>query len=353
MTSTDIKITKVSSSKINQVDFDNLGFGQVFSDHMMVVDYVDGKWGEAEIVPYSNLSVAPSLSTLHYSQTIFEGLKAFRQADGSVAVYRPEKHAARLNISAERLCMPDFPEDLFVQGVKELLSIDSQWVPSQKGTSLYIRPFMFATDEFLGVRPSNTYKFLIITSPAGSYYEGGVKVIVEDTYVRASEGGTGFTKTGGNYAASLYPAVKALEKGYHQILWTDSKEHKYVEEIGTMNVLFQIGDKLITPELNSSLLAGVTRASVIELAKHWNMPIEERKLSIDEIIEAHEKGILKDAFGTGTAATITHIETLNYKGIDYHLPPIEERELSKKFHNYLSKLKVGEAKDELNWMVSI
>lgn len=258
-----------------------------------------------------------------------------------------------MNVSAERLCMPEFPEELFVQGVKQLLDIDRDWVPSQKGTSLYIRPFMFATDEFLGVRPSKTYKFLIITSPAGSYYEGGVKVIVEDTYVRASEGGTGFIKTGGNYAASLYPTMKALKKGYDQILWTDSKEHKYVEEIGTMNVMFQIGDKLITPALNSSLLAGVTRSSVIELAKHWGLDIEERKLSIDEIIDAHTNGILKDAFGTGTAATITHIETLNYKGKDYHLPPVEERELSKKFHTYLSKLKVGEVKDELEWMVSV
>ncbi|MFK7900939.1 MAG: branched-chain amino acid aminotransferase [Cyclobacteriaceae bacterium] len=348
-----IKITKTSSSRLKDVDFKNLGFGRVFSDHMFVAEYKNGKWQEGEIVPFGNISVSPSLATLHYSQTIFEGLKAFKYPNGEAKVYRPDQHAARLNLSAERICIPSFPEDIFVDAVKTLINLDKGWIPSEKGDSLYVRPFMFATDEFLGVRPSEEYKFIILTSPAGSYYDGNVKVLVEDTYVRATEGGTGATKTGGNYAASLLPAKQALEKGYDQILWTDAKEHKYVEEIGTMNVMFQIGDTIVTPELNSSLLGGITRKSIIELCKHWNIPIEERKISIDELIEASKKGLLKDAFGTGTAATITHIDSLTYKGTEITLPSKEERSISNKLQAYLTGMKFGEVEDELGWMVSI
>ena len=347
---TEIATQRTTKSRINEIDFTKLVFGRQFSDHMFIVDYADGEWKTPQIMPFQDLQFNPSMFSIHYGQSIFEGLKAYRFADDSINVFRPEEHAKRFNISAERMCMPEVPEELFLSGLKALLNVDSDWVPKQKGCSLYIRPVMFATDQFLGVAPSQTYKFIIFTSPVSSYYSGQVKVLVEEEYVRAAEGGTGYVKVAGNYAASLLPAKKALEKGYNQILWTDSKEHKYIEECGTMNVMFQLGDTIVTPALSTSILSGITRKSVIDLAKKWGYKIEERKVSVEEIVEAHKNGTLNDAFGSGTAATITHISHIGYRGTDFDISTDKPREFSKKAEEYLTKLKTGESEDYMNWM---
>ena len=348
-----ISVEKTQQSRLESVDFENLVFGREFSDHMFMVDYEEGEWLNPRIIPFGKLSFYPSMVSLHYGQTVFEGMKAYRNPAGEIQCFRPHLHSERLNASSARLCLPKLPEDLFLQGLYELLQIDSNWIPAKKGCSLYIRPFIIGTDEYIGVAPPKKAQFIIITSPVAAYYSGAVKLLVEEEYVRAAEGGTGFVKMGGNYAASLLPAQKAAEKGYQQLLWTDAKEHKYIEEAGTMNVMFQIGDKIITPNLSTSILPGITRRSVLELAKHWGYEIEERKIAVEEVIEAHKNGTLKDVFGTGTAATITQISHIGYHGHDYELPPVEERDFSVKVGNYLSKLKVGEGEDFMNWMVTI
>lgn len=348
-----IDIEKTKNSKLNQTDFSNLEFGAVYSDHMFVVDYKGGTWNNPIITPFQNIAMSPAVSVLHYGQSIFEGMKAYRGNNGDILIFRPKAHQERLNNSAKRLCMPEVSEEIFMDGLKELLKLDHNWIPSQEGCSLYLRPFMYAADEFIGVRPSATYKFIIFTSPVSGYYKGTVKVIVETQYVRAAEGGIGFAKSGGNYAASLLPAKIANEKGYQQILWTDSKEHKYFEESGTMNVMFQIGDTLVTPPLSTSILRGITRDSVITLAKDWGVKVEERRISIDEVLDAHKSGNLKDAFGTGTAATITHISTIHYNGEDLILPDTSKRELSTKLNKALSDIKLGKAEDKFGWVYRI
>ncbi|MCP4520247.1 MAG: branched-chain amino acid aminotransferase [Cytophagales bacterium] len=349
-----IQINKTENSRIGEIDFNNLAFGRTFSDHMFVVDYENGEWGTPQIIPFQNLSFSPALISLHYGQTVFEGLKAFRDKDGVVSAFRPEEHAIRINKSAERLCLPTIPEDLFLEGLYKLLEVDNEWVPKQEGCSLYIRPLLFASEEFLGVSPTpSKCKFVIFASPVGSYYSGAIKVLVETEYVRAAEGGIGFAKAGGNYAASLLPTKQAVEKGYQQLLWTDAKEHKYIEEAGTMNIMFQIGDTLVTPATSTSILSGITRKSVVALAKKWGYKIEERKVSVDELVEAHKQGLLKDAFGTGTAATITQISHIGYNGVDYELPPVEGREFSNRASDYLQKLKDGQEEDYMNWMVKL
>lgn len=348
-----IAVEKVEKSKINSIDFSNLPFGKFQSDHMFEMDYVNGEWTDFKIVPYHNLTFPPTLSTLHYGQSVFEGLKAYRTVDNEIKLFRPEQHAARINHSAARMCMPKIPEEVFLQALYKLIEIDQEWVPKNPDSSLYIRPFLFATDEALGVTPSQTYKFIIFTCPVGAYYAEPVRVKVETEFTRAAEGGTGNVKAAGNYSASLLPAKKALEQGYHQILWTDGKEHKYIEEAGTMNIMFQIGNKIITPELTSSILGGITRKSVVALAKKWGYTIEERKISVDELIEAHEKGELKDAFGTGTAVTIHHIISITKDNFEMNLPPVENREFSNKAKQYLKELKIGQEEDYMNWMVSL
>lgn len=348
-----IEIEKAKESKIAKTDFQNLEFGAVYADHMLEVDFKGGKWGAPRIIPFQNISMSPACSVLHYGQTIFEGMKAYRGEDGSILVFRPQAHAKRLNASAKRLCMPEISEETFLEGLTQLLKLDKNWIPDIPGCSLYIRPVMFATDEFIGVRPSSTYKFFIFTSPVSGYYKGTVKVIVETEYVRAAEGGIGFAKTGGNYAASLLPAKIAHDKGYQQILWTDSKEHKYFEESGTMNLMFQIGDSLVTPPLSTSILNGITRDSIIALAKDMGINVEERRISIDELLEAHGTGQLKDAFGTGTAATITHIALIHYNGKDLMLPDADKRELSNKLSKALTDIKYGKAQDKFGWVYRV
>ncbi|MCC9135664.1 branched-chain amino acid aminotransferase [Pontibacter silvestris] len=348
-----IPVQRVEKSRISEVDFDNLQFGKTFSDHMFVVDYKDGVWQDPQVLPYGNMSLSPATSSLHYGQALFEGMKAYKDANGDLLLFRPLANLKRLNSSAERLCMPELPEELFMQGLEQLLRLDAAWVPSKAGSSLYIRPLMFATDDFIGVRPSLTYRFLIIAGPVGKYYDVPVKVAVEPNYVRSAEGGAGYAKAAGNYAAALLPTRKMQEKGYDQLIWTDAKEHKYVEESGTMNVMFVIDDVLITPSLSTSILHGVTRDSVLQVAKDLGYKVEERKVAVEEVIEAHKAGKLQEAFGTGTAAIISQIALIHYNGQDYELPPVEGRKVSNQVAIELDKIRTGQAPDKHNWVYKV
>jgi len=352
-TAQQIEIQKVPSSRLNETDFSNLGFGKVFSDHMLVCDYANGAWQTPKIIPYQNLSLSPATNFIHYGQAIFEGLKAFKCDDGKVRIFRPDANFKRINQSAERLCMPSIPEDIFMDGLKELLSLDKNWIPTSEGSSMYIRPFMFSLDEEIRVRASDTYKFMIILSPSGKYYSAPVKVLVERHYVRASKGGLGAAKTAANYAASLYPARLAQQKGYDQLIWTDSTEHRYIEEAGTMNFMFVINNTLITPALNDSILAGVTRDSIITLALEWGMKVEERKVSIDEVLESAEKGLLQEAFGAGTAAVVSPIVLISDHGKEYTLPPVENRPFSIKVAEELKEIRMGKKPDIHNWIFTV
>ena len=348
-----IDISLTTNSRISELEEGLNKFGRIFSDHMFVADFSDGEWSDARIVPYKDLSLSPATSAIHYGQSIFEGMKAYKNEDGETLLFRPTDNIKRLNISAERMCMPDVPEDLFYDGLKQLLDIDKDWIPSAEDTSLYIRPFMFSTDNYIGVKPSDKYKFMIFTTPVGGYYTEPVKVKVETHYTRSASGGVGFAKAAGNYAASLYPAKLAQKEGYHQLVWTDAKEHKYIEESGTMNIMFVIGDKLITPATSDSILDGITRDSVLILARDWGYAVEERKVSVDEVVEAATSGNLKEAFGTGTAATIAQISIFNHKGIDYELPSIESREFSNRVSSYLQDIKRGKIEDSHGWIVKL
>lgn len=349
----EIKINKVEESRLEKVDFDNLPFGRVFSDHMFLMEYVDGKWCKARIEGYRNLSIAPAMSVLHYGQAVFEGMKAYRNNKGEVLLFRPEKNAQRLNQSAIRMCMPEVPEELFLDALKQLIDLDREWVPTNPGSSLYIRPFMIAIDEYVGIRPSDKYAFIIFTCPVNTYYTTPLNVKIEEEYTRAAPGGTGAAKAAGNYAASLYPAKKAQEQGFRQLIWTDAVEHKYIEESGTMNVCFVVDGKLITPKSNDTILDGITRNSVVNIAKHWGMQVEERKITVAEIVEALENGSLQEAFGAGTAATIAPIESINFRGKDYPLPAVEQREFSNKVLQYITDLKNGLVEDPFGWTLKI
>lgn len=349
-----IDIQKASGSTLPGFDFENIVFGKHFSDHMFSAEYKDGQWGNLKVMPFGDLKLSPAAGVLHYGQAIFEGMKAVRDENGKIMLFRPEENLKRLNESAERMCMPELPEDIFMDGLRQLLNIDRGWVPEKDGQSLYIRPFMFASQPVLGVRPSAGYTFLIITSPVGSYYAEPVKLKIETKFSRAAVGGVGYAKAAGNYAASLYPAKLAAQEGYHQLLWTDAKEHKYFEEAGTMNIMFYIDGKLLTPSLDDkTILRGITRDSVIRLARSWGIPVEERKISVEEVVDALETNRLKDVFGMGTAASIAHIALIGYEGKNYELPPIEQRELSNKLKKHLDGVKKGQLKDEFNWIVRV
>lgn len=349
-----IKITKTTNSKVNDVDWENLPFGKVFSDHMLEMNYCDGAWQEPEIKPFQSLSLHPATSAIHYGQSIFEGLKANKTNEGEVLLFRPDMNAKRFAESSERLCMPVIPENVFMDLVKKIVEVDKDWIPNKEGYSLYIRPFMFATDDFIGIKPSDTYKFMIFTCPVGVYYSNPVNVKIEEYYTRAAVGGVGRAKTAGNYAASLLPAKKGQEEGFHQLVWTDAVEHKYIEESGTMNIVFVIDGKLVTPSEDSdTILRGVTKRSVVEIAKYWGVEVEERKITVEEIIDAIKTGRLEDAFGAGTAATIAPIAKIGYRGEIYELPSMESRTLSVKIKNYLSDVKCGRVEDVMNWCVKV
>jgi len=347
-----IKVTPTQHSKISTVDWENLPFGKVFADHMLVMDYRDGAWQDAEIMEFGNFSFHPANSAIHYGQSIFEGMKANKSASGDILIFRPEMNAKRFIESSERMCMPVIPEALFVECVRKLAEVDSNWIPNKPGYALYIRPFMFATDEFVGIRPSETYKFIIFTCPVGSYYSEPVSVKIEEHYTRAAEGGVGRAKTSGNYGASMFPAKQGQMKGFHQLLWTDAKTHEYIEESGTMNIMLVINGKLITPSEDSdTILRGITKRSVIEVAQLWGMEVEERKVSIKELIEAIKDGSLTEAFGAGTAATIAHIAKIGYRDEIFVLPPVEGREFSNKVGKFMDAIKSGEAEDTMGWIL--
>jgi branched-chain amino acid aminotransferase len=348
-----IVINKVAKSRLPELDLNNLAFGKHFTDHMFVAEYDNGQWLEASIMPYDKMSFSPAASMMHYGQAIFEGLKAYRGDKGEVLAFRPYDNFKRMNVSAERMAMPLIPEDIFMEGLTHLLKLDKSWIPSGQHSSLYIRPFYIGTDEYIGVKPSESYKFIIITSPVGQYYTEPLKVLVETNYIRAVEGGVGYVKNAGNYGRSLYPTRLAQQKGYHQVIWTDARNHRFVEESGTMNLMFVIDNTLVTPPTGDTILAGITRDSVLTIARDWGMKVEERRINMDEIVEAHSKGILQEAFGTGTAATIAHISLIGFEGVDYTLPPVESRVFSHKIAKALDDIRKGRAADIHNWMLRI
>jgi branched-chain amino acid aminotransferase len=347
-----IKVNKVERSRITDVDWDNLPFGKVFSDHMLVMDYKDGVWHDPEIVPFESLSMHPATSAIHYGQSIFEGMKANKNENNEVLIFRPEMNAKRFTESCKRICMPQIPESTFIQLIQKIVDIDRDWVPSKEGHSLYIRPFMFATDDFIGIKPSDTYKFIIFTCPVGAYYSQPVNVKIEEYYTRAAQGGVGRAKTAGNYAASLYPAKLAQEQGFHQLIWTDAAEHKYIEESGTMNIVFEIDGKLVTPsEDMDTILRGVTKRAVVDIARHWGVEVEERRVTVEEVVTALREGRVTDAFGAGTAATIAQVAKIGFREELFELPDVTSRTLSNKIKTYLTDLKSGKVEDELNWLL--
>ena len=347
-----IEIDRASTSRLATTNFDELAFGQIISDHMFVADYMDGAWQNPKVVPYAPLQINPANATLHYGQSVFEGLKAYRNKKGEILVFRGDANQHRLNESAKRMCIPEVPKEIFMEGMRALLEVDREWVPKKQGCSLYIRPFIFAADDYLGIRPSKKYKFMILTSPVGKYYAKPVAVKVETKFARAIEGGTGAAKAAGNYAGSLFPALKAQKEGYDQLLWTDGKTHQYIEESGTMNVMFVIDGVLITaPTTTGTILKGITRDSILILAKEMGMPVEERFLSVIELEEAFNSGKLEEAFGTGTAATIAFIRLINIHGKDYELPEISPKAFSMKMLEALDDIKYGKVPDKYSWIM--
>jgi branched-chain amino acid aminotransferase len=349
-----IKIEKSKGSKLPFVDFNNIQFGKEFSDHMFIADYKNGEWQNLQIVPYAPITLSPACAAIHYGQSVFEGMKAYKNESGEIYLFRPEENAKRINKSAARLCMPEIPEALFMEAVKQLVDLDSDWIPAIEGSSLYIRPFMFASEELLGVRPADEYKFMIFTAPVGGYYSEPVHVKIETEYSRACEGGVGFAKAAGNYAAALYPAKLGQEQGFRQLVWTDAKEHKYIEEAGTMNIMFHIGDTLITPNTDlKTTLAGITRDSVLTLAAELGVKVEERRVSVEEVITAAKDGTLKDVFGTGTAATIAQVSSITHDDVRYELPALESRTLSNEIAQVIQDLKRGRVEDTHNWIYKI
>lgn len=350
----EIKITKSTNSRAHELHKDDIVFGKEYSDHMLICDYDDGKWGEPQIVPFQNISVSPSISAIHYGQSIFEGVKAYRVGEKGSAIFRPDKNYERLNKSAYRMGMPEVPQEIFLDGMRQLIELDDKWIPNEDGTSLYIRPFLFATDDFLGVRSSNSYRFMIITSPAGPYYSKPVSIYVQKQFVRAVKGGIGFTKAAGNYGASMLPTAEVKKKGYDQILWTDAFEHKYVQEIGTMNVFFIVDGVALTPDLNQgTILAGVTRDSVIHLLKENGITVEERPISITELVDAYKAGKLEEAFGTGTAASMSFIQDLTYEDEKMVLQPAADFKIANLIKKQLDDIRYGRVADKHNWQFPV
>lgn len=349
----DFNITKAERSKLKDINLENIPFGKYFTDHMLEVDYEDGEWKTPEIKPYQPLLLEPSLAAIHYGQAIFEGVKAYKNLQGEAQIFRPLDNLKRFNLSAVRMQMPEVPEHIFIEGMKALIKLDSNWIPSQADHSLYIRPFMFSTDETIGVKPSDKYKFMIILSPTGPYYATPMRIYVEEQFVRAVPGGIGYVKAAGNYGAAMFPTAEARKKGYDQVLWTDAVEHKYVQECGTMNVFFIIGQTAITPDLGQgTILSGVTRDSVIEMLKEIGLTVEERSLSIDEVIDAHKAGTLREVFGTGTAATISLIRELRYK--EYVMEfDVNKWKTAPEVKARLNDIRYGKRADTYNWMEKV
>lgn len=345
-----IKITPIEKSRLSTIDFNNIPFGKTFSDHMYMADYKNGEWTNIEIKPVAPFLVHPGNLAWHYGQSIFEGMKATVDQDRNPLLFRPEEHVYRLNASARRMCMPELPEQMFLDAVNTLVDMEKNWIPPSEGSALYIRPFMFATDETIGVRPSDNYKFIIFTMPVGPYYAKPVSLKAETKYVRAIEGGVGEAKTAGNYAASLYPAKLAIEQGFDQLMWLDGKEFKYIQEVGTMNIFFVIDGKVVTPATDGAILKGITRKTIIEILRKEGYEVEERKISIDELVNAYDAGKLSEVFGAGTAAVISKAERVHYKGKDMTFDS-DTFEIAKKAKSIINGLRSGRIKDTYGWIV--
>ena len=349
-----ISVEHSTNSGIDKIDFNNLPFGKHFADHMFVADYRNGDWHDARIVPFGNFSMHPALSAVHYGQAIFEGIKAEKNQDGQPIIFRPNMNIKRFNTSAARMAMPNVPEELFSNAMDMLISIDEKWIPNTPNSSLYIRPYMFATEEFIGIKPAEHFRFAIFTSPVGAYYSRPVKVYIHDKYIRAFPGGVGFAKCAGNYGATMMPAREIQAMGYDQILWLDGIHHRYLQEIGTMNIFVVINDVIITPSLEQgTILHGITRDSIIKIAQQEGYTIQEREIAIEEVIGAYHDGSLQDMFGTGTAAVVSQIGEFYYKGNNYELPEVEGRNVSNHLKERLISIKSGKAEDIFGWLHTV
>ncbi len=352
-----IRIERTTCPKEKPGKDNPLVFGTIFTDHMFMMDYEEGKgWIDPRVVPYQKLELEPSCMVFHYGQEMFEGLKAYKSDDGRILLFRPDMNIKRANRSNRRICIPEIPEDIFMEALKTVVKVDADWIPTKPGTSLYIRPFIIATDPFLGVRPSHTYKFMIILSPVGAYYESGlnpVKIWIEDEYVRSVKGGIGEAKTGGNYVASLASQVKAHDEGYAQVLWLDGVERKYIEEVGAMNIFFKINGTVVTPQLNGSILPGVTRDSALYLCRQWGIPVEERRISVDEVIKSAESGEMEECFGTGTAAVVSPVGELRFE--QEKMPIGENRigELTQRIYDTITGIQLGRIEGPEGWSVEV
>ena len=348
----DIEVIKTETSKIKDIDFENLKFGHVFSDHMLECNFKDGKWLAPKVVPYQSIALDPSSKIFHYGQSVFEGMKAYKDVDEKVWLFRPLDNFKRLNISSKRLAIPELPEKYFMDGLKTLLEVDRDWIPTKEGSSLYIRPFVFASGNGFHASPADEYKFIICTAPSGAYFAGEVRVLIEETYSRSANGGVGFAKAGGNYAGQFYPTQLAIEKGYQQVIWTDDNTHEYIEEAGAMNIFIRINDTLITGPTSDRILDGITRKSIIELAKAEGINVEVRKITVSEVVESAKNGNLKEMFGAGTAAVISPISGFGYKDTDYQLPKLDNT-----YASFLKKritdIQTNKTEDPFGWRYKV
>ncbi|MCH8568279.1 MAG: branched-chain amino acid aminotransferase [Balneolales bacterium] len=345
-------VNKTTESRLSNIDYNNLRFGDVFADHMFELRYANGKWDEGRVLPYGPIQVMPSSNILHYGQGAFEGMKAFTAKDGNIHIFRIPEHYQRFNNSCKRMNIPSVPYDVFHDAIVQLVDLDRNWVPKDELKSLYLRPFIFATEEFLGLKTSTTYRFMVITGPVGNYYREGinpVKLTTMPDYVRAVKGGVGNAKVPGNYAASLYPAHQAMQQGYAQVLWLDALERKYIEEVGAMNIFFVIDDTIITSELTGTILPGITRKTVLELTRHWGLNVEERLISIDELIKANKEGRLTEAFGSGTAAVISPVGLIHHKGETITLDQERMGPVAERLYNTITGIHHGRIEDEFGW----
>jgi branched-chain amino acid aminotransferase len=347
-----IEIQRIKESKIASVDFDNLPFGSVYSDHMLECDFINGEWQTPVIKPYSPITLDPSAKIFHYGQSIFEGMKAYKDAEENILLFRPTENCKRLNKSAERLVIPQIPEEVFMTGLKKLLEVDSDWIPRKEGSSLYIRPFMFASGKGFHASPADAYKFIICTAPSGAYFAGEVKVLIEEKYARAANGGVGFAKAGGNYAAQFYPTQLAIEKGYNQVIWTDDNTHQFIEEAGAMNIFIRINDTLITSPTSDRILDGITRKSILQIAADNGIKTEVRKISVGEVVEAAKNGNLKEMFGAGTAAVISPIAGFGYQENDFDLPTLDNPYASQ-LKKFITDIQTNKTEDPYGWRVFI
>ncbi|MBN4081858.1 branched-chain amino acid aminotransferase [bacterium AH-315-C07] len=353
MTDTTINIEKAAKSRLSEMDVENLKFGRVFSDHMLIAEYKDGKWQSAAIKPYEEVSMSPAIAGLHYGISIFEGMKAYKNKDGGVQLFRPYENYTRMNRSGKRLCMPEIPKHLFIEGITELVKLDKDWIPDVPGGTLYIRPLYFASDEYIGIQPPTSFKFMIMCCPVGLYYTAPVNVLVNTDNVRSFKGGVGEYKVAGNYAPTLLPIKEANEKGYNNNLWMNAINPKLIEEIGTMNVFFVVDNVVITPGLKGTILEGITRDSCIKLLQDEGYTVQQRGINIEELVDAYDRGTFQEAFGAGTAASISHIAKIGYEGKDMFLPPVEDRKVSNFLADRLDGIKTSRYEDPYGWIHKI